>query len=153
YSSFPARMGRQNDGMDYVHETGHVVRYVHGSCSQTFPATQLFSLFEQTLGQQFGCVTEACGFLGAMSEEKEFQIEPHFRGQLFESGIHKPEIEMGFFFDARYASRTPVGDGGNTVTMNPGYSVGATADGFVSVAMINADQNGSNVIVDGLKED
>jgi cysteine-rich repeat protein len=150
FSSMPVAMGQTNS-LHYLQETGHVVRYVHGSCSVKFPWTVLFSLIEQSLNSVQICTLDKCppvdGLVAIDFVEDMFEAQPHFRGQLFRTSSDLADLEMGFYFDARYIFDGPLG-ANKHIEMNPGYSIGRTADGLISAAMIHDQENSANVSVD-----
>jgi hypothetical protein len=149
----------QTNTISYNHETGHVVRYVHGTCSTSVPWVQprpdlppdavLFPQLQRTILSTLTCVTDRCGEILGLDlinvDQIDFEAQPHFRGLFNVPVASAPRAEMGFYFDARYDERFATG--GVTVHMNPGYAIQKTVDGFVSVAMINDDINTSNVSV------
>ena len=133
--------------MTYDHPTGHIMRYVRGTCAQRSPFSALFDQLSDVISSMFICVTrDALGNLSSFVDvtRKELQVQPHFRGQVGLSLLNQAPVEAGVFFIGTYDVRVPVINAGVTIHMNPGYSITRRSDGFVQAALIN---NAPNVSV------
>ena len=127
--------------MEYSHMTGHVMRYVRGTCAQRFPLSTLFDTIATQM--EAALVKSTADFpLGLLSTSRRcYEAQPHFRGQVGLSQLNKAPIEAGFWFAAQYDARVPVINAGVTVGMNPGYSITRRTDGFIDVSLINDHPN------------
>jgi hypothetical protein len=127
--------------MTYNHDTGHVMRYVRGTCTQRLAWTDIFQGISDAAESGLICQTQDI-LLGLLNVERlYFMAQPHFRSEVGLAAINEAPMEAGFFLEAQYDARVPVINAGVTVGVNPGYSITRRADGFVDVALINDAPN------------
>jgi hypothetical protein len=129
------------ESMTYDHVTGHVMRYVRGTCSRRLPWVEIFENIARAAESGLICETQdiAFGLLGV--ERRYFQAQPHFTSEVGLSELNAAPVDAGFFLDAQYDARIPIINAGVTVGVNPGYSIKRRSDGFVSVNILNNAPN------------
>jgi cysteine-rich repeat protein len=119
----------------------HVMRYVHGTCSQRLPMGDLLQLIADDVLSTAICRTKKIPTDLWKATEQELFIKPHFRGQLFAASINEAPLESGFYIGAIYDVRDPILDSGATVTMNPGYGIRPSQNGLLDAFLIGDAPN------------
>jgi hypothetical protein len=140
YTSIPGVTGATGTS-SYDHETSHVVRYMHGTCSRRIPLAPLFEKLAATLESVFICQTLDQGLGFVHVTRRSFEAQPHFRGETGLALINEAPTEMGVSFSAEFDAREPSTNAGITVGMNPGYAIKVNADGGIDVYNINDAAN------------
>ncbi len=118
--------------MNYNHSSAHVVRYVHGSCSQR---TDLAPLFQQIADQLYSFVIceghdRELGLgveVNIEAKRRFINIQPHFRSSVGLALENEAPVEMGLFLEAQFDTRLL--GAGFTIGLNPAFALTVGSDG------------------------
>jgi hypothetical protein len=140
YSSVRAAPGETNQ-VAYHHFSHHVVRYVHGSCSQRVPLTTIFQQLGDRIFSLMVCRSQKQRVAGInfgrwTNVTREYLwMQPQFNGSTGLSNVNEGTLRMGAFLEGSYDIRWA--GAGATIRMNPGFSIEASADGLIDFTVLS----------------